>query len=66
MKVHDLKNAILQLALQGKLVPQNQKDDPAINLLKRIKTEKVRRFVSGLIAIPKGRRYSVGPFLLPC
>lgn len=53
MKVHDLKNAILQLALQGKLVPQNQKDDPAINLLKRIKTEKVRLIQEGQISIDR-------------
>ena len=35
-----LKKSILQYAIQGKLVPQNENDEPASELLKRIRAEK--------------------------
>ena len=34
--IHKVKNKILDLAIHGKLVPQNPNDEPAIELLKRI------------------------------
>ncbi|MDK0792671.1 restriction endonuclease subunit S [Clostridium perfringens] len=40
MKAQDLKNSVLQLAIQGKLVEQNPNDEPASILLKKIKAEK--------------------------
>ena len=43
MKAEDLKNSILQLAMEGKLVPQNPNDEPASILLERIKDEKERQ-----------------------
>lgn len=40
--VEKLKQAILQLAVQGKLVPQNLEDEPASVLIENIKAEKRR------------------------
>ena len=40
MKAQDLKNSVLQLAIQGKLVEQNSNDEPASVLLGKIKSEK--------------------------
>lgn len=40
MTAQDLKNSILQLAVQGKLVPQCKDDEPASELLKHIRAEK--------------------------
>ena len=42
MNGQQLKNSILQLAIQGRLVPQDSKDEPASALLKRIREEKKR------------------------
>lgn len=42
MNGQQLKNSILQLAIQGRLVPQDSNDEPASALLSRIREEKKR------------------------
>ena len=44
-----LKNSILQWAIQGKLVPQDPNDEPASVLLEKIRAEKVRLIKEGKI-----------------
>jgi type I restriction enzyme S subunit len=47
--VNKLRQAILQLAVQGKLAPQDHNDEPASELLKRIKAEKEKLIAEGRI-----------------
>lgn len=49
MKATELRQSILQAAVQGKLVPQNPNDEPASQLLKRIQLEKARLISDGKI-----------------
>ena len=63
-----LRRFILDLAVRGKLVPQDPKDEPASELLKRIAKEKARLVKAGEIRKPsltcqdrRGRK----PFALP-
>jgi type I restriction enzyme S subunit len=51
--VTELRKAILQLAVMGKLVPQNPNDPPAIQLLKEIEAEKKRLVKEGKIKTSK-------------
>jgi len=44
-----LRQLILDLAIRGKLVPQNPKDEPASELLKKIKAEKDKLVKEGKI-----------------
>lgn len=44
-----LKQTLLQLAVMGKLVPQDPSDEPASELLKRIAEEKARLVIEGKI-----------------
>ncbi|MBQ8943486.1 MAG: restriction endonuclease subunit S, partial [Clostridia bacterium] len=44
-----LKKSILQMAVQGKLVPQDENDEPASVLLERIRAEKQRLIAEGKI-----------------
>jgi type I restriction enzyme, S subunit len=66
--VKELKQAILQLAVMGKLVPQNPDDEPASELLKKIKAEKERLIKEGKIKkqkpLPKITEDEI-PFKLP-
>jgi type I restriction enzyme S subunit len=49
MTGQQLKNSILQMAVQGKLVPQDPNDEPASVLLKRIRVEKEQLIKEGKI-----------------
>ena len=47
MNAQQLRNSILQQAIQGKLVPQDSSDEPASVLLQRIRKEKERLVKEG-------------------
>jgi len=47
--IHKLRELILQLAVRGKLVPQDPNDEPASELLKKIQVEKQHLIAEGLI-----------------
>ena len=48
-----LKQRILDLAIHGRLVPQNPDDEPASQLLRRISEEKEKLIAQGKIKRPK-------------
>ena len=57
-----LKNSILQWAIQGKLVPPDPNDEPASVLLERIREEKKRLIKEGKIKkVQADTRMSVIP-----
>jgi type I restriction enzyme S subunit len=61
-----LRRFILDLAVRGKLLPQNPKDDPASELLKQIAKEKARLVTTGEIRNPKPiPALSETPFSIP-
>ena len=53
MDIQGLKDKILQLAIQGKLVEQDKNDEPASALLNRIKEERDKLVKEGKIRKPK-------------
>jgi len=55
----DLRQTILQLAVQGKLVPQDPQDEPAAVLLERIGNESTLQSHSSMISDEEG------PYVLP-
>ena len=57
MNGKQLKNSILQWAIQGKLVPQDPNDEPASVLLERIRAEKKRLIKEGKIKKDKNESF---------
>jgi|SRR5579875_369902 type I restriction enzyme S subunit len=65
-QIKRLRQTILNLAVRGKLVPQDPNDEPASELLKRIAAEKARLVKAGEIRKPKAiPAHSEPPFLIP-
>ena len=66
--VHRLRRFILDLAVRGRLVPQDPNDEPASELLKRIAAEKARLVKAGKIRKPRvldGGGPVDTPFVIP-
>lgn len=53
MTAQKLKKSILQLAVQGKLVPQNSNDEPALKVIKRIEKYRSDAVNEGKLSIDK-------------
>lgn len=51
--ISQLRRFVLDLAVRGKLVPQDPNDEPASELVKRIVVEKARLVKTGEIKVPK-------------
>ena len=66
--VSELRKMILQLAVQGKLVSQDPNDEPASELLKKIKIEKEKLIQEGILKaqkpLPSIKEDEI-PFILP-
>jgi type I restriction enzyme S subunit len=71
MRASDLKNSILQLAISGKLVPQDPNDEPAPVLFDKIQAERKHLIVAGKIrALKSGAKPTpinpdAAPFQIP-
>src|SRR6185437_14831197 len=50
-----LRRFVLDLAVRGKLVPQDPRDEPVSELLKRIAKEKARLAKASVISPPRGK-----------
>lgn len=69
MNAQQLKNSILQEAIEGRLVPQDPNDEPASVLLERIREEKRRLVKESKIVLSKPEKAcknkEEGPFPIP-
>jgi type I restriction enzyme, S subunit len=63
-KIKQLRQTILNLAVHGRLVPQNPTDEPASELLKRIASEKARRLETVQSGTDKQRQLGIHSKLL--
>lgn len=66
--IDQLKQTILQLAVMGKLVPQDPSDEPAIDLLKKLETAKTNLIESGFLKKQKAAPQITNkekPYLVP-
>ena len=66
--IAQLKQTLLQLAVMGKLVPQDPNDEPASVLLKRIQVEKAKLIAEGKVKKdkpPQAIAEDEKPFVLP-
>ncbi|MBD5226509.1 MAG: restriction endonuclease subunit S [Bacteroidales bacterium] len=61
MDTKKLRQKILDLAIRGKLVPQDPNDEPASVLLERIRAEKERLIADGKIKRPRKSKTSASP-----
>ena len=57
MNTKQLRQKILDLAIKGKLVPQDPNDEPASKLLERIREEKERLINEGKLKRDKNESY---------
>lgn len=57
MDTEKLKQKILDLAIRGKLVPQDSNDEPAQELIKKIQEEKAKLVKEGKIKASKEESY---------
>jgi len=66
MDTKALRQKILDLAIHGKLVPQDPNDEPASVLLERIKAEKERLIKEGKIIFPLLFFLPIRPIMRMC
>ena len=59
MNGQQLKNSILQMAVQGKLVPQDPNDEPASVLIQRIREEKEKLIKQVILVSNKRKQLSI-------
>ena len=64
-QIKQLRHTILNLAVRGKLVPQDPNDEPASELLKRIAKAKAEQIKAGIAKREKPTEREAFPFALP-